>query len=225
MTPDQTQLLHYLSTFVTENKKTKIDQVLAFRTRYITIVLEDINKPHNASAVIRTCDCFGLQDVHIIENINTYKVNPHVTQGSSKWVNVFRHNLKSQNNTVHCYEELKKNGYRIYATVPKCEATNINTLAVNHKMALVFGAEDEGLSHYAIEQADELVSIPMYGFTESFNISVSAAICLNVLVNKLHHSGMDWHLSVPEKEIIKLNWYKKIIKHADILEKEFFQKH
>ena len=139
------------------------------RTRYLTVVLEDIFQSQNASAVLRTCDCFGIQDVHIIENRNPYEINPDVELGSAKWLNMNRYN-KSGHNTLEAFTELRKKGYKIIATSPHKNDLMIQDLPIEHKIALVFGSEREGLSDIALQNADAFVKIPMYGFTESFNI-------------------------------------------------------
>jgi tRNA (guanosine-2'-O-)-methyltransferase len=215
------ELIKHLSQFITENKRQKIEDALQNRTNYLTVVLEDIYQPHNASAVVRTCDCFGIQQIHVIENKNSYKVNPDVTLGSSKWVDIIHHN-KAVNNTKACIEELKNSGYRIIATTPHKNDTNLEDMPLDKKTALLFGTEAEGLSKEAIDMADGFVKIPMYGFTESLNISVSAAICIHHLSMKLRSSGISWHLSEDEKNVIRLNWIRGIINRVDLLEKDFF---
>jgi tRNA (guanosine-2'-O-)-methyltransferase len=219
--PIDEELIQYLSQFITENKRQKMEDALQHRTDYLTVVLEDIYQPHNASAVVRTCDCFGLQKIHVIENKNLYKVNPDVTLGSSKWVDIIHHN-QSENNTKVCIEGLKNAGYRIIATTPHKNDTNLEDLPLDKKTALLFGTEAEGLSKEAIDMADGFVKIPMYGFTESLNISVSAAICIHHLSMKLRNSNINWRLSEDEKNEIRLNWIRSIINRPDLVEKEFW---
>ena len=216
------KLLEYLSEFITENRKKRIEEVIANRTKYLTIVLEDIFQPHNASAVLRSCDCFGIQDVHIIENKNKYTVNPDVALGSSKWLSINKYNGK-ESNTVQCLQSLKEKGYKIVATLPDPHFPSLEELKLDKKIALVFGTELEGLSEEAVNNADECVRIKMYGFTESFNISVSAALCLHYLSSKLRASDIDWKLSDEEKVITELEWVKNVVKSSDLLEKEFYK--
>jgi tRNA (guanosine-2'-O-)-methyltransferase len=217
------ELITYLSQFITDNKREKMDQVLVNRTRYLTLAVEDIYQPHNASAIVRTCDCFGIQELHIIENKNKYKVNPDVTLGSSKWVDIIPYN-KEENNTEACIMALKKDGYKVIATTPHKDDMNLEDLPLDQKTALLFGNEVEGLSPKAIELADGFVKIPMNGFTESLNISVSAAICIHFLTLKLHRLDMAWRLNDEERAAIKLKWIKNIVKKSDLLEKEFISK-
>lgn len=210
-------LRSYLEEFITDNKREKIEQLSQLRTRYMTVVLEDIYQPHNASAVVRSCECFGIQDLHIIENKHQYRLNPDVVLGSSKWVSMNRYNAPNENNTEHAISKLREEGYRIIATTPHTE-TELDDIDVEKgKFALLFGTEADGLTDYALEQADERVKIPMYGFTESFNISVSAALCMNFLGTKVRKSEANWRLSEDELEAIRLDWTKKCLKNADAL--------
>ena len=216
------ELIEYLENFVSARRAKLFDKVLSNRTKYITVVLEDIYQPHNASAVLRTCDCFGIQEVNIIENRNEYNVNPDVALGSDKWLTINKFN-KSASNTPETYKYLHENDYRIIATSPhKGDEVNLEEFDVEKgKIALVFGTEMHGLSKQAIEGADEYLKIPMMGFTESFNISVSAAIILHQLVTVLHKSDVSWQLDEREKCLIKLNWLRNTIKKSELLEKKF----
>jgi tRNA (guanosine-2'-O-)-methyltransferase len=217
---DKKELLNFLQEFITPNKKEKIDALILHRTRYITIVLEDIYQSHNASAVLRSCDCFGIQDVHIIENRNKYQINPDVALGSSKWLSLLRYREK-ENNTEYCLGKLKSEGYRIIATTPHENDFTPDDLPLGHKVALVFGTEMDGLSQAAMRQADGFVRIPMYGFTESFNISVSAALLLYALTERMRHSGIQWQLTREEMLDIQLEWTKNAIKQPEMLERLF----
>ena len=221
---DKNKLLcDYFSRFVSDHKKEFVEKVLNQRTRHITMVLEDIYQSQNASAVIRTCECMGIQDVHIIENDSTYTVNRRVLKGSYKWVDLIRHKGKMRNNTATCFEMLRANGYKIAATDPSPEGTSIHELSVHDKIAIVMGNELHGTSSYALDHADMKINIPMYGFTESLNISVSAAICLNSLVPSLRNSEVNWRLSEEEKGDIRLRWLRKMVRNAEIMEKEFMK--
>lgn len=226
MTESQKQaFLNYLSRFITENKLTRFNEVLQYRTRYITVVLEDIFQSHNASAVLRTCDCFGVQDVHIIENQNAYTVNPDVALGSSKWLNLFKYSDK-EDNTPEALLKLRKAGYRIIATTLHSDQVKLQELDLGKgPIALVFGTEMRGVTKTVLESADEFVKIPMYGFTESFNISVSVALSLFYLTEKLRSSDINWKLSENEILDIRLEWAKQVVKRSDLLERDFFQKY
>lgn len=221
---DKDKLLsEHLLQFISDHKKNFVEKVLEQRTRHITMVLEDIYQSQNASAVIRTCECMGIQDVHIIENDSKYTVNRRVLKGSYKWVDLIRHKGKARNNTAACFERLRDNGYKIAATDPSPEGISIHEVSVDDKIAIVMGNELHGTSSYAIENADMKVRIPMYGFTESLNISVSAAICLNSLVPALRNSEVNWQLTEAEKDAIRLGWLRKMIRNAEIVEREFLK--
>ena len=219
----KTELLNFLESFISENKKELFKKTIEYRTRYITVVLEDIFQPHNASAVLRTCDCFGIQDVHIIENRNLYEVNPDVALGSSKWLTLTKYNTR-ENNTLDTINKLKSDGYTIIATTPHKNDTPLNQLDLSKKTALLFGTELNGLSDIAIENADGFVKIPMYGFTESFNISVSAAIILHQLTDKLRESEHCWQLTENEKLDIRLDWARNVVKKSELAEEEFLSR-
>lgn len=198
----------------------KLDQ----RTRYMTVVLEDVYQPQNASAVVRTSECLGIQDVHIIENHTDYQVNKYVLRGSHQWMNVVRYRKKGEDNAAACINTLRENGYRIYVTDPDPTATPIDQLDMTAgKIALVFGNELRGASHTVLAQADGKVTIPMYGFTESFNLSVSVAICLHSLLSRLRQTDVDYALTADERDALKLMWYRKIIRNAPMVEKRFLR--
>jgi tRNA (guanosine-2'-O-)-methyltransferase len=217
------ELIDFLSSFITDNRYSQLREVLKNRTRYITVVLEDIYQSQNASAVLRTCDCFGIQDVHIIENKNEYKINPDVALGASKWLSMNYYN-KTENNTLDAINKLKADGYRIVATTPHTNDVNLEDFSLSDgKTALVFGTELTGISDIVYENADEFMKIPMYGFTESFNISVSAAVILHHLTYKLRNSDIDWQLEEDESDKLLLNWIRSSIKKSKLLEKRFYE--
>jgi tRNA (guanosine-2'-O-)-methyltransferase len=213
-------LINYLKQFVTDNKQQLIQKIIQHRTRHLTVVLEDLYQPHNASAVIRSCECFGVQDLHVIENTNRFKINKGVVLGSAKWVTLHRYK-HVQNNTRLCLEQLKKQGYKIVATTLRPGSKPLQDLSLSQKTAICFGSEERGLSDDAHELADERVYIPMLGFTQSFNVSVSAAICLALLTDKLHRSDIDWALNEDERTDLTIEWLKKSSTNADKLMKNF----
>jgi tRNA (guanosine-2'-O-)-methyltransferase len=209
--PLKEKYLEYLAGFITPERKRKIEEVSLKRTRYLTVVLEDIFQPHNASAVLRSCDCFGILDLHIIENEHKYRVNPDVALGSAQWLNLYTYN-EAKNNTLHCLETLKRKGYRIVATSPHDDDVLINDLPLEQKTALVFGNEPEGLSKEATALADTFVKIPMTG---------SAAICLFTLTGRLRNSNLPWMLTPAELIETRIAWVKNNIKKSDIVEREY----
>jgi tRNA (guanosine-2'-O-)-methyltransferase len=213
------RLTEHLKQFVTERRLKQFEKVLDNRTRFITVVLEDIFQPHNASAVLRTCECFGIQDIHIIENKNTYEINPDVALGSYKWLSLHKYNT-DQDNTKKALESLKAKGYTLVAAIPGSKAVPLEEFDVSTgKTALLFGTELNGLSETAVNMADIFVKIPMVGFTQSFNISVAAAIIIHQLVSRLHKSDAPWHLGEDEKSDLMMRWLKNSIKKSDVIEK------
>ena len=217
------ELLNYLSTLITPERLKLFDRIIEDRTRYITVVLEDIFQSQNASAVLRSCDCFGIQDVHIIENRNKFTLDTEVSLGSSKWLTMKKYN-KKENNSLNAIKQLKKQGYKIVATTPHINDLELNNFNItSQKTALVFGSELPGVSEIIMNEADEFLKIPMYGFTESFNISVSAAIILHHLTLKMRNSEVKWHLNDVEKTEIKLQWLRNSIKKVKLIEKHFLE--
>lgn len=215
------KLIRYLQQFVTERRLKLFDTRLQNRTRYLTVVLEDIFQPHNASAVLRSCECFGVQDIHIIENRNAYRISPDVALGSYKWLTLKRYNQPGDN-TTRALTTLREEGYRIVAAMPAKSGCNLEDFDLSKgKTALVFGTELEGLSTTAIDLADEFIRIPMVGFTESLNISVSAAICIHHLTSVLRKSFLPWGLAEGEKQDLMLTWLKNTIRKSDQIEQAF----
>jgi len=211
------KLCEFLFTFLTEERKALFNKVLQYRTHHFTVVLENIYQPHNASAVMRSCDLTGVQDVNIIEKNNKYVENPQVAMGSTKWLNIIKHN-----NTLTAIQTLKNQGYKIIATTPHKHSFSPFNLPLESKTALLFGTELTGLSEDAINAADDYLRIPQYGFTESYNISVSVALILFTLTERLHSSIINWQLSSDEILDIKLEWAKRTIKRSDLIVEEEF---
>ncbi len=216
------KLLAYLEGYLTEKRKALFKKVLEDRTRHFTVVLEDIFQSHNASAVVRTCDIFGIQDVHAIENKYNNKISRHVAKGSQKWLSYNRYR-DDRDNTKSCLASLKEKGYQIIATTPHNDSCLLQDFDVTKKSAFVFGVESEGVSETVIENADGFLKIPMVGFTESLNISVAAAIILQEVTSKLRNSEVDWRVSDEEKQMLYFNWVKTTIKNVDKIEAYYQQ--
>ena len=202
----QQNIIDYLSGFINEERRERLQQVLRERTRHITVVLEDVYQPQNASAVVRTCECLGIQELHVIENLYEYRLNPAVVQGSSKWIDLVKHNREDEDNTWPCIEGLKQRGYRIVAMDPAPGGKTVDQLDVGEKLALCFGSEEPGLSAGLMDLADDTVRIPIHGFTRSYNLSVSASISLYALVTALRGSGADWRLDERDATDLYIKW-------------------
>lgn len=194
------------------------DQVAAQRTRYLTVLLEEIYQEHNASAVLRSCDCFGIQELHVIESKNQYKVQRDIARGAGRWVDLYNYNEGSAP-LLDAVTKLKSKGYKIAALTPDAELS-IFDIPLDQPLALSFGTEWEGISDEIREIADYKVSIPMVGFTESFNVSVSVALTLQALRQRLVESGTDWKLSEEDQVDVKLKWCQRYMRNGDVVRRE-----
>ena len=225
MTPRDKAFLDFLIQFISDERKQRFEEVLSWRTRHLTVVLEDIFQPHNASAVLRSCDLTGVQDIHIIENNYSFDINPDVVMGSTKWLDIHRYN-ELDFNTPTALEQLKDQGYQIVATCPHRDDFTPETLPLDKPVALVFGTEKTGITDYVMDHADRFVRIPMYGFTESYNISVSAALMVYTLTHRLHDiQDVDWHLSEDEKQMVRLEWSRRTLNRIRQYERKFAELH
>ena len=209
------KLLTYLETYLTNERKERFKKVLSERTRHFTVVTEDVYQLHNTSAVMRTCDVFGIQDLHVVEEKVSKRIDKEIAMGAQKWVSFNRYN-----SIKDCIKNLKNSGYQIIATTPHHKSTMLHEFDVSKKSAFFFGKESDGLSDTVMAAADGFLTIPMYGFTESLNISVSAAIILQSVVTKMKRSDVKWQLSEEEKFAIELLWAKNTIKASgEIIER------
>jgi len=218
------ELIRYLSAFLTPERFQLFEKVLEYRTNYLTVVIENIFKPHNISAVLRSCDCFGIQDIHIIDDGKNYEVNPDIALGAFKWLSIHKYSREAGNSSQFVLNELKKQKYRIFATVPDHKAVAFSEVDVSEgPIALVFGNEKEGISESTRELADGFITIPMVGFTESLNISVAAAIMLQHFSSHIRKylDKSVWELDDDYREQLLLNWIRKTIKKAELIEKAF----
>lgn len=210
------QLLEYLESFLTPRRKELFAKVLDQRTNYFTVATEDVYQLHNTSAVIRSCDIFGIQNVHVVEEVNQKRIDREIAMGAQKWVDVNRYN-----SIADCIKILRHQGYRIVATSPH-KSKALHEFDISKPAAFFFGTEKDGLSDEVMREADDFVQIPMFGFTESLNISVSAAIILQEVTSRMRQSStIDWHLSEEEKQDKRLDWTKKTIKSSGDLIRHF----
>ena len=218
------RILQHLAQYVTDNRKAQIHAVLTTRTRYVTIVLENIFQSQNASAAIRTCECMGLQDIHLIEGAQPVASNKKVLKGAHKWVNIERYTSGTPHATAACFENLRSKNYRILCAHPSAVGMPVEEVSLpDQPLAVVFGNELKGLSDFALATCDEKIQIPMFGFTKSYNLSVSVAITLYALMFRLRQSGRAIGLSEEEKSKITLAWYRKIVRRSALIEREFLR--
>ena len=209
------ELLTYLEHFITEERKERFLQVISARTNHFTVAMEDVFQMHNTSAVVRTCEVFGVQQAHSIEGRFGKRLDAKIAMGAQKWVDVFRYN-----DTQSCIDALRAQGYQIVATTPHKDAYFLNDFDISKKSAFFFGTEKEGLSQQVLSQADTYLKIPMVGFTESLNISVAVAIVLQQLTDKLRRSQVAWQLTDEERLSTLMNWTKKSIRNVkDVLKR------
>ncbi len=200
-------LLEFFGEFVTEERKNRIEEVLSQRTEHFHIVTEDTYQEHNASAIVRSCDCFGIQRMSVIQDINEFYVSHGMAGGAEKWVDI-NYYQESKEGFQECIDNLRASGYQIVATCPNPDAKKLEDFDVTQKSAIFFGREREGLSQVVLDQADSDLFIPMVGFTSSLNISVSVAIILQTLATKLRlNDHIDWGLNEQRKEELRLAWY------------------
>ena len=205
---------------MTADRSEKMDLVLENRTKHIVLVIEDINNPHNINAVIRSCDCIGLQELHVLSRGN-FGTSGGVARGASKWIDIKVHSL-ADDGLKKSVSSLRDEGYKICVTSPHKDGVSIGDLQIDQsKIALFFGNEVDGVSDQLMDFADEFVHVPMVGFTESFNVSVCAGISLYNLVDRLKQTQVQWGLSEQEKLDIKISWLRKSIRNREILEKDF----
>lgn len=211
-------LLEYLEGFITENRKEGFKRVLQNRTKHFTIAMEDVYQLHNTSAVMRSCEVFGVQELNVIEQKFGKRIDKEIALGAQKWVDVNRFATIQS-----CIDDLKGKGYQIIATTPHNDSCLLQDFDISKPSAIFFGTEKLGLSEEVMQQADGFLKIPMVGFTESLNISVSAAIIIQDLTARLRRSDINWQLTEDELFEKQLDWTRKSIKDIDFIEKKFYE--
>ncbi len=208
--------LTYLEGFLTENRVKRIQEIVQQRTKHFTVVVEDVFQLHNTSAVMRSCDVFGIQEIQVIEQKFGKRIDAEIALGAQKWVDIYRFQ-----NSTSCIKTLQRRGYQIIATSPHHQATSVSCFDISKPAALFFGTEKEGLSDEVLHQADGLIHIPMVGFTESLNISVAAAIILQQLTHRLRESNLKWQLTPEELLEKQIDWSRKSLKDHETLTERY----
>jgi len=209
--------LNFLENILTDNRKERFLEVLANRTKHFTVAVEDVFQLHNTSAVMRSCEVFGIQELNVIEERFGKRIDKQIAMGAQKWVDINRHDSVSG-----CIASLKEQGYQIIATTPHEKDGVLEDFDISKPSALFFGTEKEGLSEEVMQKADGFLKIPMVGFTESLNISVSAAIIIQDLTNRLRRSNIDWKLTDAEILEKRLDWARKSIKDIKRIEARYY---
>ena len=213
------KLLEYLEGYLTDSRKARFESVLSQRTKHFTVATEDVYQLHNTSAVIRSCDVFGIQEANIIEERNTKRIDREIAMGAQKWVDLNRYT-----SVKDCIADLKQKGYQVVATTPHTDDCLLHEFDIRKKSCFFFGRETEGVSQEVMDAADCYLKIPMVGFTESLNISVSAAIILQHVTTKLRQTDIAWQLTETEQLEKRLDWCKKTIKRYDEIIAHFYSK-
>jgi tRNA (guanosine-2'-O-)-methyltransferase len=205
---------------ITPNKVNMFERIAPQRSRHLVVGLENIQQDHNASAIMRSMDCLGFQELHLIEKNNSYQFQRDIALGSARWLDVNQYQ-EGPEPVLEAIAKLRKQGYRIIATSPHHKAVTPQTVNLQQPIALFFGAEKHGISPELMENADELLHIPMHGFTESLNLSVSAALLLNALRTRLESTQYPWLLSEQEQIKLKIEWCKRILNGGPQLAEKF----
>ena len=208
----------YMSGFLTGERIQTLRRTLAMRTRYMTILTENTFHPQNASALVRHCEAFGVQDLHTVETMCRFDPSVNIVRGTDKWIDIIRHD-----STEEAIASLKASGYRIVATTPHRESCTPETFDVEKgRFCLVFGTEHAGVSPQIISAADEFLRIPMCGMVERLNVSASAAILIYMLSQRMRLSDVEWRLSEAECSEVMFRWVMSSVRDARrILERRF----
>jgi tRNA (guanosine-2'-O-)-methyltransferase len=202
--------------FLLPERKARIDEVVAHRTRSLTVVMEALCDPQNVNAVLRTCEAFGVQEIHVVEGpMKVYDPNKKISQNADKWLDVRR-----WSSTRDCLAHLKAEGFRIYATHLGQDSVGLADLSFAEKVALVFGNESRGVSDEAVALADANFTIPMLGFVQSFNVSVAAAITLARAVDRrVAERGRHGDLPEAEAQALRERFYLLAVKQRSRIAK------
>lgn len=220
----QTELLEAFYNIIPETKIELFERIAPERTRYLTVVMENIYQEHNASAVMRSCESLGIQEFHVIESKNKYKAQRDIARGAGSWIEMNNY-TEGEKPVIGCLKQLKERGYQLAILTPDAPENTIFNTSLDQPIALIFGTEWEGISQEARDMADVSVAIPMVGFTESFNVSVSVALVLQALRHRLEtQDAIDWKLNPEEQLKVKLDWCAKIVKNGEKVREELLRR-
>ena len=198
---------------LSEQRKRKIERVLAARTDDITVVIEGMVDLGNVSAVMRSAEGFGIHSFHTIDTANVYKRSRRITRGTDKWLDRYR-----WEDVDSCYAHLRFGGYRIVVATTGVGAEPIAETDLSQRVALVFGNELAGVSRRAEELADVRMTIPMTGFAESFNVSVAASIALyEARKSRRTRYGLGGRLGDIERATVRAVWYLKSVRESRLV--------
>lgn len=186
--------------FVHDARKERVEDVVSKRTRSLCVVLDRLEDSFNIAAVLRTCEGLGIQEIHVINNPE-YPFEPHqkVTQGCDKWLDI-----KKYKTFAECKAALKARGFELWASAIREGATKLYEMRFDRKLAIVFGNERYGCSQEVLDGVDGVFWIPMRGFSQSFNISVAAAMTLSHAVMwRIEHGGEAGDLAPEEAKALR----------------------
>ena len=165
-----------LRSLLGQERLARLEEVLAQRTRHLAVVLENLYDAHNLSAVLRTADAFGVQEVHVVDAEGDFAISRKISLGAHKWLDIVVHSGETA--SEDCVTALRDRGFRMMAATLAPGAVALGDLDLSGRVAFVFGNEHEGLTEAMARACDSAYVIPMRGFVQSFNVSVSAAITL-----------------------------------------------
>lgn len=207
-----------LKEFMLPERYDVLRRTLGMRTRYMTVLAENMYHGQNAAALIRHCEAFGVQEMHTVETLCSFEPNPDIARGAERWIDVRQHP-----STAEAVAALRGAGYRIVATTPHREDVTPETFDVTRgPFALVFGTEHAGISDEVIASADEFLRIPMCGMVESLNVSASAAILIYMLSERIRLTVDSWRMSPAEQAGVLDGWMRESVKDAEaILARKF----
>lgn len=213
------EIINLMKPLLSESRQSKIQNVVQERTYSVCTVLENIYDRGNISAVLRSAEAMGFQDVHIIES-EKFKSSNRVTKGADKWLNVY-----SYKNTSECIQELKNQKYKIIATHLDDKSKSLDEMDWSQKMAFVLGNEKDGISKEMIDSCDERIVIPMQGFVQSFNISVAAAIGLyRIYLERKNLYGHSGDLTETQKQELIAEFYLRSSKNPEKLLRKLLER-
>ena len=221
-TDQKAELLAHVDTFLTDDRRIRLNSVLDNRTTHFCIAMEDLFYERNSGAIIRTADGYGIQNINVIEPSGSFKskVTNIISKGAEKWVTQKQFG-DLQTGAKDCINQLRKEGYQIVATTPHASGHTIHDFDITKKSAFFLGAEKTGISEVVMEEADDYIAMPIFGFTESFNVSVANGILLHELINRLRKSDVDWHLNQEERNDLMLDWTLKSIVSSHLIALKF----
>lgn len=209
----------YLKKFLTNERLEKIEEKSHESSDFVLPIMEDVYQFRNAAAIVRSAEACAFHKIMALESKNIFEPNLQVTKGADTWVQVDKkpHHLQT-------LENVKSKGYRLVAVSPEKNATPLPDFKITQPVALVFGTEWQGVTDDFLDYCDETLVIPMYGFTQSFNVSVAAALCMYDLKQKLIHSGIDYKLNEEKRLQLMIRWAVNSIRSGEEIHKDYLSK-